>query len=354
MVSSLLDLRLMEILGLALAVMAVISTGILAFAAERGITTTVEEDHIRIFKGEESAVTVGLESRGSEWTGFRLISCDFGSVQATRTETDERGKIKFSFSGKYAARSRGLRIRFAMSDVLGLLQIEHEVVHDALVLDVLPRSLLTLVVSGTVPALGLGERPAGYPGQGQELYGVDYYHSSTDAKDIIWKMVAKSPGETLVERVRESNVRESVRLGVLQVVERQGEDRQRWMDILCEGLASMGKEVLEMGVKLTVLYRSEDSLVMKRISDVDELADAIMSYSTSSPSSQIADVIRRSDLVVTGFRELERGGIAGALSTKPTLIISETGSSPMVFGKRSVVYSGRENLLPLLRRVLET
>ena len=353
MVSSLLNLRLMEILGLSLAVMAVISTGILAFAAERRIAITVEEDHVRIFKGEESAVTVGFESRGSRWVGFRLISCDFGNVQATMTKPEAGDKIGFGFAGKYAARSRGLRVRFAMSDMLGLLQIEDEVVHDDLVLDILPRSLLALMVSRTVPAFGLGERPAGYPGQGQELYGVDYYHPSTDAKDIIWKRVARSPGETLVGRVRESNVKESVRFGVLQLVERKGEDRQRWMDMLCEGLASMGKEVLEMGVRLTVLYRSEGSLVIKRISNVDELAEAIMSYSTASPSSEIADVVRRSDLVVTGLRELESEGMAGALSRKPVLVISEGASSPMVVGRKSVVYSGRENFLPLLRRVLE-
>jgi hypothetical protein len=58
-------------------------------------------------------------------------------------------------------------------------------------------------------------------------------------------------------------------------------------------------------------------------------------------------------LVVTGLRELESEGMAGALSRKPVLVISEGASSPMVFGRKSVVYSGRENFLPLLRRVLE-
>ncbi len=354
-VSGLLNLRLMEVLGLALAVMAVISIGVLALA-ERGITITIEEDHLRIFKGEESSVSLGFESRGSAWIGFRMTSCYLGDIQASQSRPMAGDKILMSFAGKYAARSRGLRIQSTMSDTLGLLQMEDEVVDDGLVLDVLPRSLLTLVVSKTASTFGLGERPAGYPGQGQELYALDYYHSSTDAKDIIWKRVAKSSSETLVERIREANVKESVKLGIVQLAERKGEDRQKWIDMLCEGLSSVGKEVLKMGTRLTVIYRSGDSLVAKRVSSLEELAEVVMSYSMAPPSIEVADIVRRSDLVVTGFRELETEGMAAALSAKPVLLISEgaTVSAPPVrLGKRSVVYSGRENFLPLLRRVLE-
>ena len=355
-VSSLVNLGPMEILGLALAVMAVISMGVLALA-ERGITITIEEDHLRIFKGEESSVSLGFESRGSTWIGFGMTSCYLGDVQASQPRPMAGGKIGLSFAGQYAARSRGLRIRLTVSDALGLLQMEDEVVEEGLVLDVLPRSLLTVVVSKTAPTFGLGERPAGYPGQGQELYALDYYRSSTDAKDIIWKRVARSPGEILVERIREANLKESVKLGIVQLAERRGEDRQRWIDMLCEGLSSVGKEVLKMGTRLTVLYRSGDSLVAKRVSNLEELAEVVMSYSTAPPCRDIADVVRRSDLVVTGLRELESEGIGAALSTRPMLLISEgtstSASTPVMLGKRWVVYSGKEDFLPLLRRVLE-
>ncbi len=332
--------------------MGLISVGLLAFGSEANVAITVEEDQVRIFKGEESHLSIGLGSRSSRWNGFQVISCDFPNGQATRTESETGGRILFSFKGRYAARSQGLRIRYGMSDALGLFQITDDLVAGDIILDVLPRSLLALVVSKTVPSFGLGERPAGYPGPGQELYGLDYYHPSTDAKNIIWKRVAKSPGEALVERVRESNLKDSVRIGVIQLVERTGEERQRWIDLLCEALASVGKEALEMRVRLTLLYPSGASLVIKPVSNVDELAEALMTYSTEQPSSEIADVIRRSDLVVAGVRELESAGIAGALSTKPLLLISETGSPSSAPGRRSLVYSGRENFLPLLRRVL--
>lgn len=355
LISSFLDLRVAEILGLSLVLMAAISAGGLAFSSEGRFNISLKEDHVRIFKAEESAVSMGMESQGSPWTGLRVISCSMGDVPASTAQVGD-DKVRLSFAGKYAARSRGLRVRFAKSDRLGLLQIESEVARPDIVLDVLPRSLIALEVSRTVPTTGYGERPARYPGQGQEVYALDYYHPSTDAKDIVWKRVAKSPDEMLVERVREANIKDSLNLGVLQLAERAGEERQRWIDALCEALASMGKEVVKMGVKLTVLYRSEGSLVAKSVSDLRELAEVVMDCSTAPASPDVAEVVRRSELLVTGLLELDSGRLGPALPARPVILIPESSSprsSPATFGKRAVVYSGRDNFLPLLRRVLE-
>lgn len=332
-----------------------ISAGALALAPTGRFDIALKENHVRIFKAEESAVSMGMESRGSSWTGLRMISCSLGDVPASTVRAGE-DKVWLSFAGRYAARSRGLRIRLARSDRLGLLQFESEVTRSDVLLDVLPRSLIALEVSRTVPTAGYGERPARYPGQGQEVYALDYYHPSTDAKDIIWKRVAKSPDEMLVERVREANIKDSLILGVLQLAERGGEDRQKWIDALCEGLASVGKEVIKMGVKMTLIYRSEGALVAKRVSDLSELAEAVMDCSMASPSPEVADVVRRSELLVTGLRELDSEMMRTALSARPVLLIPESASPyrlPVSLGKRAVVYSGTDNFLPLLRRVLE-
>lgn len=335
--------------------MAVISAGALAFSSEGRFNIALRGDHFRVFKAEESAVSFGVESRGSRWVGLRLMSCSMGDVPASTVQTGD-DKVRLTFAGKYAARSSGLRIRFAKSDRLGLLQFESEVTRGDLVLDVLPRSLIALDVSRTVPTTGYGERPARYPGQGQEVYALDYYHPSTDAKDIIWKRVAKSPDEMLVERIREANIKDSLSLGVVQLADRTGEDRQKWIDALCEALASVGKEVIKMGVKLTVVYRSGGSLAAKRVSDLGELAEVVMDCSTATASPEVVEVLRRSELLVTGLRELDSDRMRAALATRPVLLVPESSSprmSPVSLGKRAVVYSGRGNFLPLLRRVLE-
>jgi uncharacterized protein (DUF58 family) len=349
-VSSLLDLRLMDILGLSLAAMAVVSTAVYAFAGEKKVEITTDKRHVRVFKEEESEVVLGFEPVGG-WAGLRLVSYGFDNVQVTETEPLPGGKVRLRFIGRYAGRSEGLKVRLAAADPLGLFQTSSELLYEDLVLDVLPRSLLALVVPMTVPAFGLGERSSGYPGPGQELYGLDSYHPSTGAKDIIWKRAARSPGEDLVERVRESNSKESVKVGVVRVVER-GEDGRRWTDALCEGLASIGKEVLQMNMRLTILHPSDGGPVESRISDLDGLAEAVMSCSAAPASADLFEVVRRSDLIVTGLRELEDERIARAISAKPLLLISEE-ASPVALGGRSVVYSGSESFLPLLRRMLE-
>jgi len=349
--SAVFDLRLMEELGLSLAAMAVVSTAIFALAAEKRIGVVVDSDHVRVFKGEESHMVVGFELRGGEWTGFQLDSCGFDNARVTRTDALPGNRFRLGFQGTLAGRSEGLRIRLSVTDPLGLFNVEDDVLCDELVLDVLPRSLLGLAVPIAVPTFGLGDQPSGYPGPGQELYGLEQYHSSRDAKDIIWKRAAKSPDEALVRRVRESDMRESVRVGVLRAARREDGGRD-WNDVLCEGLASVGRDLLQIGVKLTVVHRTAETLVMDRTSDLNELADVVMACSAEHSSEDVSDLIARSDLIITGLRELEDERIADALSRKHLLLIPE-GAVSASLAKRWAVYSGEESILPLLRRVME-
>jgi uncharacterized protein (DUF58 family) len=349
--STVLNLRLMETLGLSLAAMALVSTAIFAFAAEKRIGVVVDDDRVRVFKDEESSLVVGFELGGGEWTGFRLDSCGFDNAQVTRTEPLPGNRFRLGFEGRFAGRSQGLRLRLSVTDPLGLFQVADDAVCDELVLDVLPRSLLGLAVPMAVPTFGLGDQPAGYPGPGQELYGLEYYNPSGDAKDIIWKRAARSPDETLVRRVRESSMKESVRVGILRAAEREDGGRE-WNDMLCEGLASVGRDLLQMGARLTVLYRSGGTLVEGRTADLNELADVVMSCSAAPSSLEISDLVARSDLVITGLRELEDERIADAVSGKPLLLIPE-GAVPAALTKGWTVYSGEESLVPLLRRVME-
>jgi hypothetical protein len=182
--------------------------------------------------------------------------------------------------------------------------------------------------------------------------------------------VAKSPEETLTARVREASVKEVVRVGVVQFAER-GEGRAAWMDVLCEALGYIGREVFEMGSAFTVIYHSgpktkrgawkgaeeaASGLTQARATDVVELAEAVMSCSAASGSRDIERVVSNSDFVITGLRELEDEKMAKLISEKPMLLVSEettSSSPPSTFADRSMVYTGKENLLPLVRRILE-
>jgi hypothetical protein len=157
-----------------------------------------------------------------------------------------------------------------------------------------------------------------------------------------------------------------VRVGVVQFAER-GDGRVAWVDVLCEALGRVGKEVFEMGGTLTVLYHSptvgspdaskdggrSPGPIRARATDVLGLADIVMACSVAPGSRDIEAIVSNSDLVITGLKELEDGQVAMLIAEKPILLIPEAGSPPSTFADRSVVYSGEENLVPLIRKILQ-
>jgi hypothetical protein len=326
----------------------------------------LEGGHLRAFKGEEYEIVLTIESRGADWIGSTLPTVRLVTGKLIKAERMEEGKMRLRFLGTYAGRSEGVDVGISLTDPLRLLQRLEDVIHSDFVLDTLPLSLLAPVIPRRLTIFGFGDQPTGYPGPGHELYGLDEYHSG-DTKDIVWKRVAKSPEQTLVARVREANVREVVRVGVVQFADR-GDGRAAWTDLLCEALGQIGKEVFEMGATLTVVYQSppgaegrgasmggEDQppgLAQARARDVVDLAEVVMSCSAAKGSREVDRVVGNSDFVVTGLRELDDERIAMRMSEKPVLIISEK-ASPSAFPGRSVVYSGKENLFPLVRQILE-
>ncbi len=359
----------MLVLGISLVVMAVMSVAIFQFAIKGGVSVSMEKGHVRTLKGEEYDTVLSIESRGTDWIGSMPTTFKIETGQLMKIEPLDERRMRLRFLGKYAGRSEGVKVGISLTDPLKLLQRQDQVVYSEFVLDTLPLSLLAPVAPRRLAIFGFGDQPTGYPGPGQELYGLDEYHSSGDTKDIIWKRVAKSPDETLIARVREASVRDVVRVGVVQFAER-GEDRAAWVDKLCEALGYIGKEVLEMGATFTVLYHSPPEVVLRdtgkieeerslgltqaRATDITEVAEAVMSCSVASGSREIATVVSNSDFVITGLRELEDQLIATEIAEKPMLLIyEEEASPPSTFPERSVIYSGRENLSPLVRKMLE-
>jgi uncharacterized protein (DUF58 family) len=366
--ADLLNIRLMQVLGISLAVMGVISVIIFEFSIKGGVTVSMESGHVKTFKGEEYETVLTIETRGTDWIGSMPTTFKIETGQLMKIEPIAEGRVRLRFLGKYAGRSEGVKVGISLTDPLKLLKRLDQVVYSEFVLDTLPLSLLAPVTPRRLTVSGYGDQPTGYPGPGQELYGLDEYHSSGDTKDIIWKRVAKSPDETLIARVREANVREVVRVGVVQFAER-GEDRAAWIDMLCEALGYLGKEVFEMGATVTVHYHSPPGVERRdaasseeerllglthlRAKDLPELAEVVMSCSVASGSREIETVVSNSDFVITGLKELEDERMAIIISEKPMLLIYEDASPSSTFPDRSVIYSGKENLYPLIRKMLE-
>jgi hypothetical protein len=365
-VAQLLDMKLLQVLGISLVVMGVISVLIFEFATSGGsLTVSSEGGHVIIMKGEEYETILAVESRGNGWIGSAPTTFSLETGQLMEVEPLPDGtRIRLRFLGKYAGRSQGVKVGISFTDPLKLFKRRDQVVSTELVLDTMPLSLLAPEVQRRLKVIGYGERSSGYAGQGQELYKLDEFNPGY-TKDIVWRRVAKSADEALVARVREANVTDVLRIGVVRFAQRGDDDRAAWTDKLCEALGEVGREILETGASPVLLYHhgprddgtseEERSRGMTRIEaeDIDELAEAVMSCSVASDSRDVESVVADSDLVVTGLRELEDERMAMVIAQKPLVLLYEKASPPPAFAGRSVIWTGKEDLLPLIRKTLE-
>jgi hypothetical protein len=369
--AELLDMRMLQVLGVSLAAMALVSVAIFELATRGGkVTAASEGGHVRIMKGEQYEVVLAFESRGSGWIGSTPTTFDTETGQLSKVELLSDGmRIRLRFLGRYAGRSQGIKVGVSFTDPLRLFNRLDHLVSTELVLDTMPLSLLAPEVERRLKVIGYGEQSTGYAGQGQELYKLDEYNPGY-TRDIVWRRVAESTDEALVARVREANVRDILRLGVVRFAKRTSDERASWTDKLCEAIGEVGREVLETGAGLVLLYRQgppsgggrvEGSSGEERLrgmtgmvaEDIDELAEAVMSCSVAEGSQDVESVVLESDLVVTGLRELEDEGMARVLAQKPLLLVYEEASPPPAFAERSVIWTGGEDLLPLIRKTLE-
>jgi hypothetical protein len=80
----------------------------------------------------------------------------------------------------------------------------------------------------------------------------------------------------------------------------------------------------------------------------------VMSCSVAPPSKNVEEVVASSDLVVTGLKELDDYQMATLMVQKPLLLIPEDASPPPGFTERAVVWSEKQNLLPMIQRIVES
>ncbi len=331
-------------------VMTLISLAIL-IAGSRRANVSIEASHLRVFKFDRLELPLRMKSRSARWLQVRILRAqtmdglDIG-------ETEEPELMRLSLTPKLAGRFRGIGLTLEFGDPLRLFSRVTEQSYDSPVIDVLPISLRVPAPRISPRMLSTGEVPAGSPGQGQELYSVDALRGTAETRDILWKRVARSPSQDFFVKVRESNLPETIRVSLVQTVDR-GQDRFSWIDLTCEGLGKVGNHLLEMGATLRISFSSGGRVSTEEVVAPDELAAAMMNFTVSQPEAANArQLVLDSDLVIMGIKELENPEVAKLAARKPSLLILED-AHPTFLGVRSLIFSGKENVVPLILRVVE-
>jgi uncharacterized protein (DUF58 family) len=335
-------------LGFSLAVLAAAS---LVLARSGGASSVrLEPEKVRCFKHEKVPVTLRQGGIGSRWGGPRELSLltPYGlSCSPAGSGTTADGVVlEPSMAGLFD----NLSLKLRSNDLLGLAVREELVPLRGFVLESLPVSLRTPAPSVTVSPLTIGDNPAGRRGGGQELYAVEQYHTSLDARDVLWKRVASSPLEELVSRTREANLPREVTVGVL-LGWSSDIQRAKLLDLASEAVAQVGKTLLGLGATVRVAFLAGGRAVSTTASDVGALATAVLELSRMD-NLGLGGLphLPKFDLLVSELNDFRNGPPRprGA----PVLLLSE---SQAWADPRSnlAVFTGREDLSTLTARVLE-
>jgi uncharacterized protein (DUF58 family) len=330
------------ILGLSLSFAGVISLLLLRLYRERAMLAVPQEASLRVFKGESAHTSLRLRGAPTSWAAVSLGSLLVRGPVEVKSDLLPGGGYALSLRPTAAGRFGDLAFSARLSDPLRLFVHSEIVVPVALTLDSMPLSLLERPRTPLISPLTLGERPSGTPGKGQEFFGVGEYVYGSESRDILWKRVARSPELNLLVRQRESNIPETASLALVLGWLR-GEDRTKLVDMMCEGLGSLGTTLLGLGMRVTL--KGEDLVTTATSSD--ELVEAIMVASTLASSSAPEDAAE-CDVVV------EVGGMEGMVRPwagfKPTVSIGDRDSALPRF---AVGYTGVEDLATIAGAVLE-
>jgi len=331
-------------LALALAFAALISMVLLKLRASRSLDVSTLENRIRLFKHQEGRLALKLQGRRDRWTSLRVESVAFDGAVETSVLADGENYAVIVKPMK-AGRFTGFRVHVGLGDVIGLFFLGRQVVLDQVVVDSLPISLLSRPGTERSLPVVIGESPAGYPGKGQEFYGIENYTEHSESKDILWKRAANSPHRPLLARVREANSPESVSIMVAHG-EIGEESRVDCIDTQCEALGSLGRTLLANRLEAVII--GPDGVIRPARTEGD-LADVIME------TSGVGVVALRGEIRTEGF------GILVVVGDFPGNAMAYLSRRPVVFvgNKRrhlqdrySVDFTGVEDLSRIVGLVL--
>lgn len=348
-------------LSFALGVAALCSFLIVRLTKKSSIKVEFNPDKQRLFKHERLVVNSMVTVKGRPWVSVKLCGLRPPLGIDTQVKKIDGDSIEISIEPNFAGRYRGIEIMTEVSDPLDLFKKEVNIPYDDFTVDSLPASLAIPIPKLKSNSLNVGEISSRLAGGGVELYALDEYRPFGETKNILWKRVARMPVEKLVVRVRESNIPEAVTIGFIhRRARREPEDRIRFMDRVCEGIGLLGNNLIAIGCLVEIIYTSleaPEKVVSKGATEIMGLAGILMEMwdapSERMSEEEILEILLASDVVVTGFSEMQDEELAGFVSKRLSLLIKEKSRPPVQASDKSVVYSGVEDLRKLAFKVVE-
>ncbi|TLY10520.1 MAG: hypothetical protein E6K84_08865, partial [Thaumarchaeota archaeon] len=215
-----LDVKITLALSFALSVIAAVSLLTLRLSRGDVAVLSVQPQRLRAFKLERAVLTLNVTRarRRRWWMGWLSLRVDTvrmpGGVDASFRAVSQTA-VEFTAIPRYAGKYRGLGAKYELNDPLGIFGEFGEAEFEDFTIDVLPLALLAPARGVVIPAVTMGEKPAGRRGAAQELYAIDEYHPFAETKEILWKRAAaRTPDERLLIRVREANIPRSLKIGL--------------------------------------------------------------------------------------------------------------------------------------------
>jgi hypothetical protein len=304
----------------------------------------------RAFKGEELSFPLVFESPEEEMRTYVELAGIPEGAEARLQPRAEHGHsllVHSVFSGVFS----GFSLKVGVLDPVGLFN-RYEERKLELAAEFLPTSLLARREKVLVTAAMLGDRPAGSRGSGQEFYSAELYDSSHDSKGILWKRQAKMGGDSLMVRVGEANIPESLTICLLEAQRRTQKELPGWMDLSSEAVSLIGLKVLDSGSNLRVVHQVGGTATVAEARDLRELAELLVGLwrdarSQKTTHSAPADA----NIIMTGEAEMQDPNIFGLIRRKPSVVLSYS-TQRAARGTGVVFFTGKENVSELVSGVL--
>jgi hypothetical protein len=346
-------------LAFVLAIVALIAYATVASITPFNTKVVVESPNIRGFKNDELSTNAYLFFKRSSWINVNLRSVKSRAGVEARFEKSERGII-VRLNSKYSGRFTGLAFEFEARDILNLFSKKIETIYSDFVYESLPLSIAIPIPHAKPLPLAYGEKSGNAPGSSMELYSIEEYQPYGDTKNVMWKKVSRMPDEKLMVRIRDSNTPAVIRIAFVLSKYRTGEEKLHLIDLACEAAGMMGNSLLAAGCEVELMHGSYEPakpIAVHRVSQMNQLGAAIMHLADapviSHPLEIQFEVMKNADLVLCGVRELEDKGLAHAITMYPTIAIKEEAARSVLFGRRTIIYSGKEDLRGFISRVSE-
>lgn len=282
------------------------------------------ESIVRVPKGRSAPAVVHVGLTGGLSAEALRVRAPLG-VDA-KVESLEGGDLRLSVKPRYSGLFLGLEAAYGIKDEMGFFLAERSLRLEDFRVESIPLNLVVDVGAPVLSPTGLDENPAGVRGHGQEIYAIEEAPQA-EARSVYWRGVAKSSEGTIVALVREAGLPDRVTVGIIAPPLLEVE-RLRWMDLVSEALAKLGRMLLRWNISVEINSSSKRGLSRVVAASTLELSHGIMKiWEEPQVPGREAELIRRSDIVLAEPATLSSAAVAPLLLGKPALVLPLGGTA---------------------------